>query len=143
MIYLFFTLILILLSFTEVLVYNEEVLLALCFIAFIFFAYSTIGVGFTSDFQLQTEKLGLELMNALDLKALACFHLFKESTKLLELKYDYSLFQSLVPELFASYCKTSKSIARESISNDVIYCLVEIQKSIDLVISKMNKDFSD
>jgi hypothetical protein len=77
------------------------------------------------------------------MKAIACFHLFKESTKLLEIKYNYSLFQSLNPILFASYCKTSKNIAREAISNDVIYCLIEIQKSIDIVFRQIDREFSD
>ena len=30
-------------SFSEILVFNEEVLLALCFVAFVFYAYSSLG----------------------------------------------------------------------------------------------------
>jgi hypothetical protein len=128
-------------SFTEVLVYNEEVLLALCFIAFIFFAYSTVGASFSIDFQAQTEKLSLDLMNALDLKAYACFSLFVDSLRLLELKQKYELFQALSPMLFDSYCLSSKYAAKEVITNDLVFCLSEIQKSIGDALKSFNTDY--
>ena len=100
LIYISSILLLFVFSFTEILIFNEEVLLALCFIAFIFFAYSTIGASFSADFEAQTEKLSIDLMNALDMKAYACFSLFVDSLKLLELKQRYELFQAFNPLLF-------------------------------------------
>jgi len=46
----------------EFLVHNEESLLILCFIAFIFFAYSFLSVGFYDDFQKRVSDLEQQLV---------------------------------------------------------------------------------
>ena len=46
----------------EFLVHNEESLLILCFIAFIFFAYSFLSVGFFDDFQKRVSSLEQQLL---------------------------------------------------------------------------------
>ena len=46
----------------EFLVHNEESLLILCFIAFIFFAYSFLSVGFFDDFQKRVFSLEQQLL---------------------------------------------------------------------------------
>jgi hypothetical protein len=46
----------------EFLVHNEESLLILCFIAFIFFAYSFLSVGFYDDFQKRVFDLEQQLV---------------------------------------------------------------------------------
>merc|ERR1712166_830268 len=43
-------------------VHNEESLLILCFIAFIFFAYSFLSVGFFDDFQKRVSSLEQQLL---------------------------------------------------------------------------------
>jgi hypothetical protein len=46
----------------EFLVHNEDSLLILCFIAFIFFAYSFLSVGFFNDFQKRAYNLEQQLL---------------------------------------------------------------------------------
>ena len=46
----------------EFLVHNEESLLILCFIAFIFFAYNFLSVGFYDDFQKRVFDLEQQLV---------------------------------------------------------------------------------
>jgi len=50
----------------EFLVHNEESLLILCFIAFIFFAYSFLSVGFFDDFQKRVSNLEQQLLVVVD-----------------------------------------------------------------------------
>lgn len=51
-------------SFTELLVFNEEVLLALCFVAFVFFAYSYLGQTVLSIFEDRASKFEADLLQA-------------------------------------------------------------------------------
>ena len=62
-------LIILIFSFTEILVFNEEVLLALCFIAFVFFAYSKLNNTISSFFKDNALKLENELLYSLVLKS--------------------------------------------------------------------------
>jgi hypothetical protein len=52
-------------SFIEIIIFNEEVLLALCFIAFIFFIYSISNKSMIDDFNLQIQKLITDLLQAI------------------------------------------------------------------------------
>ena len=61
----------ILFSFIEVLVYNEEVLLALCFLAFIFYAYSSVGASVDRAFSDQTAATEAKFLVAFDSKFVA------------------------------------------------------------------------
>ena len=61
----------------EFLVHNEESLLILCFIAFIFFAYNFLSVGFYGDFQKRVFDLVLAGDNAIIIGMVASQ--FKES----------------------------------------------------------------
>jgi hypothetical protein len=43
--------------------------------------------------------------------------------------------------LFDSYCLSSKYIAKEVITNDLVFCLSEIQKSIGDTLKSFNSDY--
>jgi hypothetical protein len=118
MVFIVLCLLLLVFSFSEILVYNEEVLLALCFIGFIDFLYSTSATSITDDFDLQTKKLISDLLQALDAKMneeLALYASAKNVTQfsnqidilqlLFELEYLYStsLSQSLISEASSSF----------------------------------------
>jgi hypothetical protein len=49
-------------------VFNEEVLLAICFISFVYFIYSISNESVSNDFEMQTKKLILDLLQALKRK---------------------------------------------------------------------------
>jgi len=49
----------------EIIVHNEEVLLALCFISFIFFAYSYLSDSVYEDFQKKVETLEGQLFSVI------------------------------------------------------------------------------
>jgi hypothetical protein len=55
-------------SFMEIIIFNEEVLLALCFIAFIFFIYSISNENIINDFNLQIQKLISDLLQSISNK---------------------------------------------------------------------------
>ena len=67
-------LIILIFSFTEILVFNEEVLLALCFIAFVFFAYSKLNNNTG-----RIVKSGDSLLNVLDIKNIRCHKTFHQA----------------------------------------------------------------
>lgn len=51
-------------SFLELLVFNEEVLLTLCFLSFIFFIYTSLGESISSNFSEQARKYENGLLSA-------------------------------------------------------------------------------
>jgi len=62
-------LIILIFSFTEIIVFNEEVLLALCFVAFVFFAYSKLNDSISMFFKDNALKLENDLLFSLILKS--------------------------------------------------------------------------
>jgi hypothetical protein len=55
-------------SFLEIIVFNEEVLLALCFIAFVFFAYTYLNNTFFAIFEDHANKIETDLLLAFKTK---------------------------------------------------------------------------
>lgn len=62
------SLLIIVLSILEIIVFDEEVLLAFCFISFIFFAYSYLNQTVTSIFEDRANKFETDLLVALQYK---------------------------------------------------------------------------
>jgi hypothetical protein len=56
-------------SFTEIIVFNDEVLLSLCFIAFVFFAYSSLNKTFFDIFEDRANKFESDLLLAFKAKS--------------------------------------------------------------------------
>merc|ERR1712224_267187 len=88
-------------SFTEILVFNEEVLLALCFIAFVFFAYSKLNNTISSFFKDNALKLENELLYSLVLK-------LQNSNLLLESLALFSI-SSFINNFFSNFINISLS----------------------------------
>lgn len=75
-------------SFCEILVFNEEVLLALCFLVFIFYAYSTMGQSIQQSFDEIGSRFETSLLWSIFTQSLlnfttfyCCFWLFTEQHK--------------------------------------------------------------
>ena len=88
-------LIILIFSFTEILVFNEEVLLALCFIAFAFFAYSKLNNTISSFFKDNALKLENELLYSLVLKSEKIIIQFNDSSHSRKLQNSNLLLESL------------------------------------------------
>lgn len=88
-------LIILIFSFTEILVFNEEVLLALCFIAFVFFAYSKLNNTISSFFKDNALKLENELLYSLVLKSEKIIIQFNDSYHSRKLQNSNLLLESL------------------------------------------------
>lgn len=65
-------------SFLEIIVFNEEVLLALCFIAFVFFAYSSLNATVFDIFDDRAKKFEADLLLAFETKFEGSVSYFKE-----------------------------------------------------------------
>jgi hypothetical protein len=55
-------------SFSELLIFNEEVLLALCFISFVFFAYSYLNETIAAIFADRANKFETDIIAAFEAK---------------------------------------------------------------------------
>jgi hypothetical protein len=59
------TVLIILFSFLEILVFNEEILLTLCFLAFVFYAYSFIGQSIQQTFDDIGQKIEVNFIQSI------------------------------------------------------------------------------
>ena len=102
-------LIILIFSFTEILVFNEEVLLALCFIAFVFFAYSKLNNTISSFFKDNALKLENELLYSLVLKSEKIIIQFNDSYHSRKLQNSNLLLESLALFSISSFINISLS----------------------------------
>ena len=90
----------------EIIVHNEEVLLTLCFIAFVFFAYSFLSNGFAEDSQQKTEDLKTKLFSVISKRCNFTLQLFSSSYSYKSLESKMPVVESLVgfkASLFVSF----------------------------------------
>jgi len=110
-----FPLLIILFSFLEVLVFNEEVLLALCFISFVFYAYCSIGSSVEDTFKDQTTSVETKFLFVFGNE----FTLLKLSLdsfkKLSAIITGYTYFTP-----FLSYCVSSRLVAIKQLAYSYI-----------------------
>lgn len=95
MIFIVLAVIISIFSFTEFLVFNEEVLLALCFICFIFFVYSISNESISDDFNLQTIKLVSDLLEALNNKMYQEMQLYQYSKEVVQFGAQMKLLHAI------------------------------------------------
>jgi len=79
--YIFGFLIFCVFSSKNIIIYNEETLVALCFFAFIFFVFRYFGDTIKTSFDERSESIKAELQNFLFLKADSLKQLYKEHQK--------------------------------------------------------------
>jgi hypothetical protein len=84
MIFIILVFIISIFSFAEILVFNEEVLLALDFVLFIYFVYSISNESIADDFKIQSNKLISDLLQALDNKMHEEMHLYEYSKDVMQ-----------------------------------------------------------
>jgi hypothetical protein len=82
-------------SFSELIVFNEEVLLALCFIGFIFFAYSYLNQTVFDIFQDRADKFEADLLSAFKGKFDGSVTFFQELLFIKGFSQKLSVFEAL------------------------------------------------
>ena len=124
-------LIILIFSFTEILVFNEEVLLALCFIAFVFFAYSKLNNTISSFFKDNALKLENELLYSLVLKSEKIIIQFNDSYHSRKLQNSNLLLESLalfsissfINNFFSNFINISLGKIHNSFKDTHCFCL--------------------
>jgi hypothetical protein len=128
MFFIILAVVVLILSFTELLIFNEEVLLALCFIAFIFFAYSSLSDGFSSDFEAQTLKLINELLAASNQKITLAFVDFQDAKLSLTSTQEASLLSQIVSFYLLKDSKLASNQTLTSAYSVISSKLLEVKK---------------
>lgn len=116
------------LSFAELLIFNEEVLLALCFIAFIFFAYSSLSDSFSSDFEAQTLKLINDLLAASNQKITTAYVDFQDAKLSLTSTQEASLLSQVVGFYLLKDSKLSNNLTLSLSYSVITNKLLEVKK---------------
>jgi hypothetical protein len=127
------------LCFFELIVFNEEILLALCFFSFIFFSFNTLGDSVFDTFQSRAEKFEAEL--------LISFEAFEEN---LNTKFNsFTTSQDFVSKHKAlSHCVTNCSkilISYYSYNGFIVNYTTSVTKLMELTAfeSKLKTDFHE
>jgi hypothetical protein len=128
--YIVSILILCFISATEILVFNEEVLLALCFICFIYFIYSISNESIASDFEQQTKKLTYDLLLALDKQMLIKLELYQDSKNVIQYGNQMDILYSAIMENFSYLIKMIYLLKETSISNSFTQEMSNIAKMV-------------
>ena len=107
-------------SFTEVIVFNEEVLLALCFVFFVFCAYSYLNESVTEAFESRATKFESDILAAFQSKYIT---IVTFSSGLLESKAvltGFALYEACLISYFAAVSnklKSSRQVTLISVAN--------------------------
>jgi len=99
-------------SFLELLVFNEEILLTLCFLSFIFFIYTSLGDSISSNFSDQARKYESGLLTAFNDR----FTVIKSQIQLMYTFVNISTPFILFEYLFTVFVQKRKDFTQKSIS---------------------------
>jgi hypothetical protein len=115
-------------SFLELLVFNEEILLTLCFLSFIFFVYTSLGDSISSNFSEQARKYENGLLIAFNEK----FSLLKDQIRSLNTLINISTPFILFEYLFTIFIQKRKNFTEKSINIS----------TTSLILNKLNEIYS-
>jgi len=90
-------------GFTELLVFNEEVLLTLCFIAFIFFAFSYSNVAVADIFQDRVAKFESDLLSTFQSRHTVIDMLGHEAVLAKQLAVGFNATETIVTTYYNDY----------------------------------------
>jgi len=117
-------------SGSEILVFNEEVLLALCFICFIYFIYSISNESIASDFEQQTKKLTYDLLLALDKQMLLKLELYQDSKNVVKYASQMDILYFAILGNFNYLFRVFFLLKEASISNSFTQEMGNIAKMV-------------
>lgn len=118
------------LSSKNIIIYNEETLVALSFLAFVFFCFKYFGDTIKESLNERSDSIKLELQNFLNLKQQALIHLKEEHQRIYNLKH-------ILP-ILGGFTEKQLSIRSEYGGNDLkqIFCNQITHKLLVLGSSK-------
>jgi hypothetical protein len=124
----------------EFIVYNEEVLLALCFVLFVFFIYGYLNESVYNDFQKKIEGLEDQLFNVISEKFNTTLVHFNELFLLKGLEFKLSTIESLLYSRISSHFTLYRGqILKDKASSLVSISLFEILRSGSKITEKLQK----
>lgn len=124
----------------EIFVHNEEVLLTLCFIAFIFFAYSYLSDSISEDFQKKVEGLENQLFGVLSEKFSSILAHFEELFLFKYLGLKLSIMESLVDSRLSSNFLTAQpQVLKDSVNALTLSKLMEIVRAESKIVEELQK----
>jgi hypothetical protein len=124
----------------EIIVHNEEVLLTLCFIAFIFFAYGYLSDGIVEDFQKKVEGLEDQLFGVLSEKFSATVAYFEELFLFKGLEVKILLVEILVTSrLFSHFFSFQTRALKEGINTLTTSKLMEVLRAESVIVEQTQK----
>ena len=124
----------------ELFVHNEEVLLTLCFIGFIFFAYSYLSDNFVEDFQKKIEGLEDQLFSVISLKFNATLSSFDELFLFKSLETKLVIIENLVnSRLFSYFFLFQCQALKDSIFSLTTSKLMDILRAEASIVEQTNK----
>jgi hypothetical protein len=124
----------------EFFVHNEEVLLTLCFIAFIFFAYSYLSDSISEDFQKKVEGLENQLFGVLSEKFSSITTHFEELFLFKYLGLKLSIMESLVDtRLSSNFLTAQPQVLKDSVNALTLSKLMEIVRAEAKIVEELQK----
>lgn len=117
--YIFAFLVFCVLSSTHIIIYNEETLVCLSFIAFVFFVFHYFGNTIKDSLNEKSKEIQLELQNYLNLKKESLEQLLKEHEKVTQGSKVLNLLQSFTSEKMAYAGKSGEQALNFIISQQI------------------------
>ena len=117
--YIFAFLVFCVLSSTHIIIYNEETLVCLSFIAFVFFVFQYFGNTIKDSLNEKSKEIQLELQNYLNLKKESLEQLLKEHEKVTQASKVLNLLQSFTSEKMAYAGKSGEQALNFIISQQI------------------------
>ena len=124
----------------EIIVHNEEVLLALCFISFIFFAYSYLSDSVYEDFQKKVETLEGQLFSVISERFNSILVHFDELVLFKSLEAKLSIIENLLySRIFFHFFSFQQQALKDRVSSLITGKLMEVVRAEAKIVEEIQK----
>ena len=124
----------------EIIVHNEEVLLALCFISFIFFAYSYLSDSVYEDFQKKVETLEGQLFSVISERFNSILVHFDELVLFKSLEAKLSIIENLLySRIFFHFFSFQQQALKHRVSSLITGKLMEVVRAEAKIVEEIQK----
>ena len=122
----------------EIIVHNEEVLLALCFISFIFFAYSYLSDSVYEDFQKKVETLEGQLFSVISERFNSILVHFDELFLFKSLEAKLSIIENLLySRIFFHFFSFQQQALKDRVSSLITGKLMEVVRAEAKIVEEI------
>tara|TARA_B100000795_G_scaffold108030_1_gene79771 strand:+ start:937 stop:1509 length:573 start_codon:yes stop_codon:yes gene_type:complete len=123
----------------EIIVHNEEVLLALCFISFIFFAYSYLSDSVYEDFQKKVETLEGQLFSVISERFNSILLHFDELFLFKSLESKLSIVENLLYSRIFFHFFFQQRVLKDRVSSLITGKLMEVVRAEAKIVEEIQK----